>query len=370
MIYVLAISITFIFAYSLKNEEMICAGVRRPTVMLGRKNCDKAFKVLCFLPLFLVSALRYNVGTDYMWTYYQGYIRVGNGNNFDEFSIGYKKMVQALNLITKDPQILFVVTSFIFCYFLWKAIYEQSADIFLSIVLVIVTRYYFISLNGIRQLIAMSIVIYATKYIIENKIIKFLIFLVIASLFHTSILLYAILIFLKKIDLSRKRIAIIGVGVIGVYFVGQSGVLIDIIKKVLSNTKYMAHLGHYGYIVGSKFEIFTLALNVLVLLTFYLTGIDGKKDVKFKFFLNIQIITVMICALMSIVPLMERVYWMFGFYQILSIPYVLRNTKNKKIVGSLVIGIYVIYSVYCIYDIILLQDHQVLPYTFFWNKTK
>ena len=367
MIYVLAMSITFIFAYCIKNEEMIYAGVRRPTVMLGSKNCDKAFKVLCFLPLFLVSALRYNVGTDYMWTYYQGYIRVGNGNNFDDFSIGYKKMVQALNIITKDPQILFVVTSFIFCYFLWKTIYEQSADILLSIMLVIVTRYYFISLNTIRQFIAMSIVIYATKYIIQNKIIKFLIFLAIASLFHTSILIYIVLIFLRKINLSRKRVAIIGVGVIGIYFVGQSGVLINIIKMVLSNTKYITHLGHYEYMVGEQFELFTLALNVLVLLTFYLTGIDGKKDVKFNFYLNIQIVTVVICSLMSIVPLMERIYWMFSFFQILSIPYVLRNAKKKKIVGSLVIGIYVIYSAYCIYDIFILKDHQVFPYTFFWN---
>jgi hypothetical protein len=70
--------------------------------------------------------------------------------------------------------------------------------------------FYAFSLNGMRQFVAVAIIVYATSFVKEGKYIKFILSVIVATLFHTSAiigLLYIFfeIIFSKYFDAKRKR---------------------------------------------------------------------------------------------------------------------------------------------------------------------
>ena len=123
-------------------------------------------------PMFLAS-VRYKVGTDYGKTYYTGFYRILENNNFDDFEFGYFYLNKIIQIFTENVFILFILTSILFVGITFAAIYELSVNIPLSIILLLVTRYYFIGLNVVRQFIAMAICTYAIKFIVEGNKIHF-----------------------------------------------------------------------------------------------------------------------------------------------------------------------------------------------------
>lgn len=361
MVYIISSLLTLLLCYPISINCQPYHYDRR-IVIRSKKSICRIFKVLCILPLFIVSALRYDVGTDFLWTYYKGYMRVTSGSDEDKFEIGYKTLIKLLNLISSSPQILIVASSLIFVGLTWVAIYEQSTDIAMSLILVIITRYYFISLNVIRQLMGMAIILYAMKYLYHGKRYQYLIFNLLAATLHNSLIIGCVYAFVDKINFSKKRFAYYLFSVFFIILLGEFGILKSIIKILLNNTKYERHLSNVNLFVGIKFFIFTACLNFIILLIFYFAERYQQKDIRYRIYFNIQSIVFAVCALMNVVPLMERIYWQFGFVQIISIPYIINMYEKRKTRQLLRFLIFGIFFVYCVYDIFVLKDHQVVPY--------
>ena len=65
--------------------------------------------------------------------------------------------------------------------------------------------------------------------------------------------------------------------------------------------------------------------------------------------------------MMTVLPLVERIYYIFAFIQILSIPYII-NLYHGNIRRILKVGIASVFLMFCIYDIFIIGDHEVVPY--------
>ena len=63
--------------------------------------------VLAIVPMFLVSAFRYNVGTDYDKRYAYDYYQLAKGHDVDNLEIGFKTIDYICLLFTKEPYLLF-----------------------------------------------------------------------------------------------------------------------------------------------------------------------------------------------------------------------------------------------------------------------
>lgn len=361
MVYITSVLLTLIFSLPIIVKQHPYHYDRK---ILFKKEygISATFKLLCIIPMLIVSAARYNVGTDFLWTYYKGYLRVIEGSDEDKFEIGYKILIKLLNCISSSPQILIIATSIIFVGMTWMAIYDQSTDIVMSLILVVITRYYFISFNVIRQFMGMAIILYALKYLYEKKRLKYIFFNLLACSLHTSLLVCIVLAVVDKINFSKKKFSNYLIFVFMIILLGEFGILEKVIELLLYNTKYIRHLSNKNLYVGIKFFIFTASLNLLILLMFYFSGKYQKNDIKYQLYFNIQCITFLVCALMNVVPLMERIYWQFGFIQIISIPYIINMYKTRKTRQVLRFLICTMFFVYCIYDIFILKDHQVVPY--------
>ena len=64
---------------------------------------NRFFLYLSALPLFLISALRFGIGTDYFYTYYPGFRVIANGGHM-HFELLFHWLVKFIAIFTHDPQ--------------------------------------------------------------------------------------------------------------------------------------------------------------------------------------------------------------------------------------------------------------------------
>ena len=126
--------------------------------------------VLAIIPMFLVSAFRYNVGTDYDKRYAYDYYQLAKGHDVDNLEIGFKTIDYICLLFTKEPYLLFAVTSLIILALIFEVVYKKSTNKILSIAIFFLGGYFFASLNIVRQYVAFALVLLGYQFLMdENK---------------------------------------------------------------------------------------------------------------------------------------------------------------------------------------------------------
>ena len=147
---------------------------------------------LSLFPLFLYGAFRVNFGLDYeTYETYFDTIQIYGEESDDRMEIGY----MYLNKILPSFRSLLIIQSFLLCvtyYYLfkWYVPYHYSWLGFLLLFLNGPMTIFFM-LSGIRNGIAISILILSTRFIHQQKVFPFTIIAFIASLFHNSIIFVA-----------------------------------------------------------------------------------------------------------------------------------------------------------------------------------
>ncbi len=155
----------------------------------------RLFWLLSFLVPFLLSSLRWNVGTDYA-TYISLYEAINNISTSSQF---FSQLAQVeplyvlMNMLVKavfnSPLPVFFISALLLLGFVYRSLedYHQHLSVMLA-VFVFLFLMFSASLNIMRQMIAVAIVFFATRYIFRHEYKKAAVFLAIAVLFHYSAL--------------------------------------------------------------------------------------------------------------------------------------------------------------------------------------
>ncbi len=189
-----------------------------------KKNLLKA-SLISYLLFF---ALRWRTGTD--WPSYYGFFK----DNFSlsdfmdsQFEIGYVWLNFILKSIYANYTFFLLIFTGCITYFYFKTFNNVRVHSQLAIL-------YLFSTVGtpIRQTLSVAIIMFAYKYVVEKRILKFLIFTLIASLFHRSALIFLPFYFLLNIKISDTKIVVL-------YFlsilIGNSGILNDFVLNFASS---------------------------------------------------------------------------------------------------------------------------------------
>jgi len=180
---------------------------------------DSKYIAFIWVILGIISAFRYNVGTDYV-----AYEEMFNGvatNTLPAFWIskekGYLWLLEFVHMIGGNFQATCLITSVMimcFSYYGFKFILKDKFSYMPLLTLLYIPGFYFFSLNAIRQSIAVSIFIFSVKYIYEQKPVKYFLLVLLAFFFHKSAIILFPLYWFLNIRLSR--IAIVGLVAISV----------------------------------------------------------------------------------------------------------------------------------------------------------
>jgi transmembrane protein EpsG len=152
------------------------------------------------LILFMFSALRYQMGTDY-----EGYRRIFNiyllDNNYrwNLFEPGFYHLINLTQIFTDNYQFFIATTSFFTLFFIYKALKEQSIFMFFSLLLYVEMYFYFNSFNLVRQYMAIAVCFYALRYVVRRgHFLKYFSFVLLAASFHiTAVVMLVVYPFLR-----------------------------------------------------------------------------------------------------------------------------------------------------------------------------
>lgn len=178
-------------------------------------NCEKNWKInkeifytVSLIPSIIVSAIRFEVGTDFTEVYWAGYLGSVQHNEDPLIPKSYLFICKFLNLFSNNPVLFFFLSSFFILFSVFWYIKETNYTISLPIFLFFTTGLFFDSLNVVRQY--MSISFWLLSYISANKNkYKLAVSLAVFGVFlHVTSVILIPLCFLRLVSLNRKKFVV------------------------------------------------------------------------------------------------------------------------------------------------------------------
>lgn len=331
----------------------------------------KIFLFVVFIVLSCVSCLRnYTVGYDT-----KQYIIAFNKASTLSFSTfsnlryeyGFTFLLWFLNKITINPQILLIVTSLFINYSVLKFIEKNSNSPLLSVLFFILMNYYFFYTSAMRQAIAISIILLGYERLKNGQNLKFVIFVLMATLFHQSALLALLFLLLKRIKYNRMFI-------FALFFVYTLGFVFgkDIFMLI---AKFSPRLLEYS---DSKFFVenyFGALIQFLLNFTLFMIGyiIMLKNDKKILYdkknnlnnILGILALANLFMLLTVKVGIFNRFSPFFSIFIIIWLPNMLMKIKKAKNRMLLYVCCFVLlFSYWIIVGIYRPEWYGMIPYEF------
>lgn len=229
----------------------------------------KGKKLLIFAIVLpsIVAAFRGNTGSDsemYRIAYEQGINAVHRWVNFE---MGYRILVQILHSLYMPYQVLFFVTSFITVSFTLLTILQLKKCIDVRLATYIyITGLYLFSFNAMRQCIAISLCLYGIVLYLKRHLIKGIMMILLASLFHVSALICLTVIVLKCL-LNRKnyKIILFCLVIFSFYMIKNRAFLGDIILFMTGKSYYSGYITREAEVDASIMNYYIKASPVLII---------------------------------------------------------------------------------------------------------
>lgn len=314
--------------------------------------------VLAFLPMFLVAAVRYEVGTD--WPIYRDYFHMINAGT-NSFSEGLFNLMNKLVFwTTGDFQGLIALCAFLSYFFLFRAINDQSISFPLSLLVFFISGSFFGSMNQLRQAISMPIMLYAFQYIQKKKPFRYIFWCIVASLIHVSSLVYLVLYFWAKFKPTLRRyVTIFALCIVTL------PVLYILAEVLIRYSKYAWYFTSYFnsgstennfYLVGFVFQF--VMLGIFACYRFN----SRTEDPVYDGMLNCYFLSVIMLLFTPVLSQVLRVSQCFGYCQILLVPRTINYEKNptrRLLLYFLIVGLY---TAKLLYDTYHLGWNGVIPY--------
>lgn len=352
----------------------------------GNKKLGILLSIITIIILSLLAGLRTKmIGDDtksYVQTIYEATLRQKNlsstinllvfNSHHDFLYVIINYIVCRLNFSINS---LYFLLEFIPLLFIYMACYDNKdnkgnyALYFICFVLLFFNK----SLNMCRQTISIAILIYAFKYAINKKTVKYFLLGIIATGFHITAIIFIPTYLLTRIisnsNKDFKKIFLLLLLMISI-FKYQSIINFLVLKVNLLDQKYLYYINNsIGLENVPLLEfIFILTIGILCVILYYKKKNQLKE--KEKIYIFYLIMTPIIYSLGIIGNYAFRFSYYFYYYIIFVIPLfrmIFKDNNSKKIINIVIIMSLFIYS-YLYYDYIG-YDHTT-PYQSIISENK
>lgn len=314
--------------------------------------------LLAFFPLFFVAAVRYDVGTDYFYTYVPNFLKILKGEEpYSEW--GFNQLNKFIQLFTDNPQWLFVVTGLIYSFVLIQTIVRYSENVSISVLVVLFSCIFFVFLNNMRQSISVILFLRAFPYIVKGEFFKYLICVLLGCIFHFSAVIMIIPCVFANLKIVRKNFALFAIAITVLL-----PVLCKVMEIVLMNTKYeYFFVSHFND--GNVTTVNIVYHFAFFVLSYIILGNRIMKDKKAFVLLFMQFLAFWVSCISIFIRISEmisRLTVYFQVYQILLVPYCVKVQKDSSGKALYLSSYFIAYGLYLVYYIVINGYHHVLPY--------
>lgn len=306
-------------------------------IAVPNKKNIKIYYILESLLITLFVGLRFHTGADWA-TYETAFYKLIEQGNYPHWEYGYYILNIIFAKIFDNYYVLqFMVSAFVIysaSRFFWKYSEYPLSCLFLFFLMFVPNG---ILMCIVRQSIAVAIILFGTKYILNRSFLKFIIVVYIASLFHISSII-ALPLYFCTIKFSRLSL-IISVLIAQIfYFI--PGVIINLVRitiPILPNRlAYIAQI----YLNSSLFSgtanfgtgyYYVCSVLICIILILFI----NRENSLHNLFVNSLAIFTIISALSNSITILSRFEPTYLIFAILSYPLIF-NIKIKRIKHSVV----------------------------------
>ena len=306
-----------------------------------KKTKNIVFLRTCFILLtFLVIFRSFSIGNDT-----EKYIEVFKSAAEKKWYLlfvtklekGYVFINILLSYLTNNARVFLIILGIIFNYSIYEFIKKNSSNYYLSIITYLFFLYYYTSMTAFRQFFAISILLYALNFLKEKQLLKYILAVFIAFLFHKTAIIALLIYPLYYMKYNNKRSLILII---------TSVLIVLTIEPLL---KYITDLGiiKYEYKVRETGLSIANILYSLVYFALYIYAVICKNNnntEKYDFTIYILLLSFCINLIGIRMNIIHRLSDYFSIYTIILLPNLIEEMKKKEI-KRIVIGIYIIFLV-------------------------
>ena len=286
------------------------------------------FVIVAFSQLFAVMVFRHGIGYDYnMYAVGYNFMTQDGFSNltYKDWEIGFVLLTKVLGMILPNYMWYMGIFSLVAIIPAAIFIYRDSEIPWLSTVLYINLFIFFMSMNFIRQMIAISFLMLAWYFLKRNKFIPYAIIILVASLFHQTVLIMIPVYLLVKMKPNFKELIVYAYLLLW-FYISSTG-FIEIITSFF----------HEEY-SGSAFlteglSVVYVILPLFVTIVAFLLVKTGTINVtnENKYLINLSLIATLMMLTMARHSIIERLSYYFLFFIILLVPLIYRSLRTKGI---------------------------------------
>lgn len=338
-VYYVVLILIILFCGIAKRYDMVFDGKISVRSTYNHSKIALQLFVLSIAILIFVAGFRYYVGTDF-GGYYNGYQRYANEFmdkliEFDEPGFAFISWITVL--IGGNGATTIFLSSLITITLFSITIYKYSDNLLFAILLYIFLGCWHGGFNGIRQYLAAAIVFFGFKYLIKRELLKYLICIFIAFLFHASasVMILAYFIAHRKVNFSNIMILVVA-SIVALYSFDK---LLEIAGFILDNEYQLSN----DYITNSVNILRVLAAvapSVLFLIMYYGKNLTDYQNLC----INLLIMNAVIWVSTSNSTYLARAGIYTAPFLIIAIPELLKGlTRKNRITITLIIILAYVY---------------------------
>lgn len=276
--------------------------------------------------LICFGGLRYYVGTDF-GSYAKLFLNIRNDPNYQtEIDFGYVLLNKVIARFTGNPTFLMLTTGSIIVFFYLTRIAFSSKFIPFSVF--VAFNLYASSFNLIRQGIAISICFFALEYARNKSWFKFIIFILLAAVFHKTALFFIpiCLLFRRKYPVQIYLSVAVAFLAIMLFREQVFHFLLSVFYPVYLDPQY--GISYDGNIHVSSVQAFLCAFYTVLCIVYYKPFINANSGNIL--YVNICVMYLFATLFLSWVPSWDRMQQYFQCAVILIAPEIIACEKNRK----------------------------------------
>ena len=173
-----------------------------------------------------------------------------------------------------------------YSYAIYTLLKRYSSNIYISFIASISLGSFSFALSALRQMIAISFIMFAFRYIEEKKILKFILLTLIATLFHSTAIVFLIAYPLYRIKLKIRTLFVMVIGMVMVVPMARP-IVEFILPRIGANELY------YGYLQSEKSLSFSgTIISILILLFCVVFILKDSKSAKYHGLCNFAMVSI------------------------------------------------------------------------------
>lgn len=284
------------------------------------------YVVLTLSYMWLLATFRQGIGYDY-YTYIEIFEKVRGAQGISglltlPYEWGFILVTKAMTWWISSPTVMYAVYALMVLVPIGIFVYRHCKDPWLSLWLYVTLTFFYTSMNFVRQSIACSIIVLGYGFLRDKKIVKFLLIVILAALFHKTALIMIPVCFLCYIKLNKKW---------GVFY-GAATVLTFIFsKQILDLVTLFIFTSYHGSFYTNAFPL------IFLVIPFALFGgclalwpVWRKRQAEADMLLNLMMYSAIIWLFITRHFILERFSMYIYVFVIIAVPQAVSALKCSQ----------------------------------------